>query len=116
MFGLDSKEGFTEIVEGIRIKAIARGERTIMTKFLLRAGAALSEHAHPNEQIGYLVSGRMRLYIGNKSREVGPGDSWCVGAEVRHKADVLEDSMALEVFAPSRPDYLKYLNARDIVE
>jgi quercetin dioxygenase-like cupin family protein len=114
MFGRDSAEGYKEILPGIRIKTLVSGERTLMSKFLLEDGRQLPAHDHPYEQTGYLVSGRLRLYIAEDSRELGPGDSWCVPSGVAHRADALEDSAALEIFSPAREDYLKYLNAEDL--
>ena len=35
-----------------------------------------------------------------------PGDSWCIGGDVEHGAEILEDSVAVEVFSPVREDYL----------
>ena len=114
MYGRDSTEGYREILPGIRIKTLVRGERTLMSKFLLEGGRELPSHDHPYEQTGYLVSGRLRLYAGDDSRELGPGDSWCVPSGVAHRASALADSVAMEVFSPAREDYLKYLNPDDI--
>ncbi len=33
-------------------------------------------------------------------------DSWCLKGGVEHSAEVLEDSVAVEVFSPVRKDYL----------
>jgi len=46
------------------------------------------------------------LTIGGRSVEVGPGDSWCIAEGIEHGAEVGEDAVAVEVFAPVRPDYL----------
>jgi quercetin dioxygenase-like cupin family protein len=116
MFGVNSPDGYYAMAPGIRIKTIAHGDRVLMTKFLMDAGAILPSHSHPNEQIGYLLSGRIILHIGDSSRDVGPGDSWCVPSGVAHRADVLEGSAALEIFSPIRADYLAFLNEADIVE
>ena len=116
MFGIDSSEGYAEAAPGIRIKTIASGERVLMSKFSLAAGAKLPAHAHPNEQIGYLLSGRIVLHIGGASRDIAKGDSWCVPSGVEHRAEIIEDSLALEIFSPVREDYLEYLNPKDIVE
>lgn len=111
MFSGHSTEGFTGIVEGIRIKTLVYGEGTLMSKFLLAKGSKLPAHKHPHEQTGYLLGGRMILHIGAESRELAPGDSWCVPGNVEHRADVIEDSEAIEVFAPVREDYKKYFRS-----
>jgi quercetin dioxygenase-like cupin family protein len=38
--------------------------------------------------------------------ELQPGDSWCIPGGAEHEAQVLEDSVAIEVFSPIREDYL----------
>ncbi|MFH2220492.1 MAG: cupin domain-containing protein [Pseudomonadota bacterium] len=77
-----------------------------MTEFLLEKGGVLPRHAHPHEQTGYLVKGRIRLSIGADEYDVRPGDSWCVPGGVEHGAVVVEDAVAVEVFSPVRKDYL----------
>ena len=108
MFSKHSTEGFTGIADGIGIKTLIYGEGTLMSKFQLAGGSKLPNHKHPHEQTGYLLKGKMVLHVGGESRELSPGDSWCVPGGVEHRADVIEDSEAIEVFAPVREDYKKY--------
>lgn len=114
MYGKHTTTNYFTILEGIQIKTLCHGESTLMTEFLLQKGAILPEHTHPCEQTGYLVKGRLRLYIGQNSKELVPGDSWNIPADIRHKAEVLDDSVAIEVFSPVREDYLKFVNASEI--
>jgi len=106
IFRRGSREGYVPALEGIALKTLVHGERTLMTEFLLEAGHTLPRHSHPQEQTGYLVRGRFRLTIGTETYEVFPGDSWCIPAHVEHGAEVLEPSLAIEVFSPVREDYL----------
>lgn len=88
------------------MKTLVHGKKTLMTEFLLEKGRILPQHTHPHEQTGYLVTGRMRLTIGEETFEVSPGDSWCIPGDVEHQAEILEDSVAVEVFSPVREEYL----------
>jgi len=106
MFEKKSEVGYKRAKAGIEQKTLVYGEKTLMVEFRLHQGASLPLHAHPHEQTGYLVSGRIRLTIGEVTHEVSSGDSWCIGGGVRHGAEILEDSVALEVFAPVRKEYL----------
>jgi quercetin dioxygenase-like cupin family protein len=106
MFSKHNPDKYKQALEGIRMKTLAWGERTLMAEFLLDAGHVLPEHSHPYEQTGYLVSGRIRLRVGTETFEASPGDSWCIPMGVTHGADVIEDSVAVEVFSPVRQDYL----------
>jgi quercetin dioxygenase-like cupin family protein len=80
--------------------------RPFSQNFEWKKGSLLPRHTHPQEQTGYLVSGRIRLSIGDETFEVEPGDSWCVPGDVVHGAEILADSIAVEVFSPVREDYM----------
>jgi len=114
MVGKATAERFHDALPGIKGKTLVRGAETLLTKFLLAEGSVLPLHDHPYEQTGYLISGRLRLTVGGESFEAGPGDSWCIARGVAHRADVLEDSVALELFSPPREDYAKWLDSEDL--
>ena len=107
MFEKRSDTGYRRVLDGIERKTLVHGDETLMTEFRLGQGAVLPRHAHPHEQTGYLVKGRIRLSIGAETYEVHDGDSWCIPGGVEHGADILEDSVAIEVFSPVREDYLR---------
>jgi len=94
------------VAPGIGMKTLCYGSATLMTEFRLLRGHSLPRHSHPHEQTGYLVSGQISLTIGDETHDVAPGDSWCIGGGVEHGAQVLQDSVAVEVFSPPREDYL----------
>jgi len=111
MFSFPSENAYRQVLDGIGMKTRVYGEASLLAEFKLAAGSALPAHAHPNEQTGYLVSGRIRLRIGDKATELGPGGAWCVPPGVEHGAEALEASLAIEIFSPRREDYLQYLDA-----
>lgn len=106
MFEKQSEVGYTRAVDGIEQKTLVYGEKTLMAEFRLKQGALLPLHAHPHEQCGYLVSGCIRLTIGDEIHMVTPGDSWCIAGGIKHGAEIIENSVAVEVFAPVRKEYL----------
>ena len=106
MFQTHSRDGYIQVMEGIERKTLVYGEKTLLTEFVLKKGTILPEHNHPHEQTGYLVKGVLKLTIGGETFEVKPGDSWCIPGDCEHWAEVLEDSLAVEVFSPVREDYL----------
>jgi quercetin dioxygenase-like cupin family protein len=106
MFNKREAEGYKETFPGILMKTLVHGERTLMVEFIMDAGSILPEHEHPHEQTGYLVSGAMRLVMGDEVHEVGDGDSWTIPGGVRHSAEVLEETIAVEVFSPRREEFI----------
>ena len=106
MFNKQNREGYISAIEGIEQKTLVYGEKTLMVEFLLRKRSLLPRHSHPHEQTGYLVKGNIILTIGAEEFDVKPGDSWTIPGGVEHKADIIEDSVAVEVFSPVRENYL----------
>ena len=99
-------EDYRPVAPGIELRSLSRGADTHMVEFRLEAGHELPSHHHPHEQTGFLVSGRIRLRIGDVTHEVEPGDSWSIAGNVQHGATILEDAVAIEVFSPVREDLL----------
>jgi quercetin dioxygenase-like cupin family protein len=106
VFSEHNDEGYSAAAPGIVMKTLCHGGRTLLAEFRLDAGSALPSHAHPHEQTGYLVAGRLLLTIGEERREVGAGDAWCIPGGVVHCAEALEAAVAVEVFSPVRRDYV----------
>ena len=106
MFTKASSDNFFSPFQGIEIKTLAYGKKTLMTQFNLKKGSQLPRHSHPHEQTGYLVSGQIRLCFNDKNYLVNPGDAWSIEGDREHWAEILEDSVAIEVFSPVREDYL----------
>ena len=84
MFQRKSEDGYRTVLDGIDLKTLAHGERTLLAEFRLAAGAVLPVHRHPHEQTGYLVSGRMRLTVADETFEAGPGDAWNIPSDADH--------------------------------
>ncbi|UNC91075.1 cupin domain-containing protein [Candidatus Contubernalis alkaliaceticus] len=101
-----SKDGFIQVLEGIKRKTLVYGEKTLLTEFRLKRGKQLPVHKHPQEQTGYLVSGHIILTIDGESFDMSPGDSWIIHGNIEHSAEIVEDSVAVEVFSPVREDYI----------
>ena len=106
MFYKSNSDGYKQVLIGIKLKTLVYGDKSLLTEFHLEQGSQLPKHSHPQEQTGYLISGRIRLFIGDEIFEVEPGDSWCVLSNIEHRAEILADSVAIEVFSPVREDYL----------
>lgn len=106
MFKKGSQGGYSAILPGIGLKTLVHGDKTLMAEFILEKGRQLPRHCHPHEQTGYLVKGHIRLAVGSEVFTVMPGDSWCIPGEVEHSVEVIEDSVAIEVFSPVREDFL----------
>jgi quercetin dioxygenase-like cupin family protein len=100
-----SEHGYINAMDGIRRKTLVYGDHMLLTEFKLGGDKTLPMHRHPQEQTGYLVSGHIILTIDGNPHDVKPGDSWSIPGNIDHGAQVIEDSVAIEVFSPVRDDY-----------
>jgi hypothetical protein len=50
----------------------------------------------------------MIFTVNGRRYDARPADAWCIAAGVEHSAEIIEDSVAVEVFSPVREDYLPY--------
>ncbi len=90
---------------GVNFELLAVGEETMVTKMLYEAGSEVRPHDHPNEQSGYVVSGRHRLVIEGEETIIEAGDSYVIPGGVEHELEVLESGEVIDVFVPPREEY-----------
>ena len=106
MFYKKSDTGYKLMMEGVWLKTLVYGDKTMLCQFKIEGGKGLPSHKHPSEQTGYLVSGKMRFTIGDETFDVEPGDSWSIPGDMDNAAEALEDSVGVEVFSPVREEYI----------
>ena len=65
-------------------------------------GGTYELHSHTHEQASVMISGRMRLTVGDEVREIGPGDMWFAPANVEHGGEILGDEpvVFIDIYAP----------------
>jgi len=100
------ESGFEQLTPSISRQAL-HGETMTIARFRLRKGTHVEEHAHPNEQVATILSGRMRFLVGGEEVVVAAGESIVLPPNVPHAADVLEDSDVLDAFSPVREDWIR---------
>lgn len=90
---------------GVAFDLLATGPQSMMTKMHYRIGNRIPFHSHPNEQIGYILFGRVRVLTREDVRELGPGDTYAIPANIEHSIENLEDADEVQVFTPPRPEF-----------
>jgi quercetin dioxygenase-like cupin family protein len=98
--------GYKELLPGVFMKPLTYGENSMLCEFQLKQGAVIPAHQHPHEQVGYLVSGSVRLFGEAGELVASPGCSWNFEGGVKHGAEAYVDSVLVEIFTPLRQDYL----------
>lgn len=90
---------------GVRFEVLATGSRAMVTKMLYESHNQGFMHQHPNEQSGYVISGRYRLTVDDRTYELAPGDSYSIPADTDHSIAVLEAGHVIDVFTPPRDEF-----------
>lgn len=87
-------------------RRVASGEQGMIVWWKMKAGAHAAPHKHDNEQIAWIVRGKMEFRLGDERRTCGPGDIVVIPAGVEHEAHFPEDTEAIDIFSPPREDFL----------
>jgi len=91
-------------------------DRLTIARIELKKGAVIPRHSHPNEQVTTMVSGTLRFHFDDGEVTVCAGESLQIPGDEPHSLEALEDSVALDVFAPCREDWIRgddaYLRGR----
>jgi quercetin dioxygenase-like cupin family protein len=106
MFYKPDSSQFKQILPGVFMKPLTYGDNSLLCEFQLKQGSIIPAHQHPQEQTGYLISGRLRFSSAESDFTAEPGSSWNFKGGLLHGAEVLEDTVAIEIFSPVRQDYL----------
>lgn len=98
-----------EPLKGGITRRLITAERMMIAQIVLKKGDDVPRHSHHNEQITYIVTGKLRLLLGEHGeREVvlGAGEVLVIPPNLPHAAVALEDTLDIDVFSPPRDDWL----------
>jgi len=90
-------------------RRLVTGERLMLAHVYLAKGAVVPQHAHDNEQLTYILEGSLRFFLGEDGDEVvdvAAGEVLHIPSNLPHRAEALEDTLDVDVFAPPRQDWL----------
>ena len=92
---------------GVQLKLLVHGERMMLNHVEIEAGGCVTMHNHPNEQIGYCVSGAVELEVEGEKRICRAGSAWIIPGGADHEATAIEPTVLVEAFSPLRSDMIK---------
>ncbi|MFX0057417.1 MAG: cupin domain-containing protein [Candidatus Hodarchaeota archaeon] len=114
---------FIDIKDAPKFMQMEGLETTILTglygeKMMMALNATLPNHtvpihSHKHEQVGMVYAGEARLQIGNEERNVKKGDFYYIPSNTPHSDTCIgnETFIMLDIFYPTRKDFLKKLKA-----
>jgi quercetin dioxygenase-like cupin family protein len=85
---------------------VIHGERLSVAVVDIEPDLQVPEHAHPHEQLGFVLKGRVGMVIEGETRELGPGEAYVIPPNARHSAYTGPDGAAVvDIFAPPRLEW-----------
>jgi quercetin dioxygenase-like cupin family protein len=82
-----------------KIRARLEQEGLRPTRFEMVPGDVYGDHAHPEAEIRWVVSGRMRVLVNQEELILEPGDRLDLAANVVHSADVFGEEVVVTLCA-----------------
>jgi quercetin dioxygenase-like cupin family protein len=87
-------------------RRILSGDQGMVVWWSIEAGVHVEPHSHTNEQIVWMLKGKMDFRLGSEQRVCGQGDVVVIPGGTEHEAWFREDTEVIDFFAPPRDDFL----------
>jgi quercetin dioxygenase-like cupin family protein len=90
-------------------RRLITGERLMLAHVYLDKGCVVPRHSHDNEQVTYILAGKLRFFLGEDESDVvdvAAGEVLHIPPNLPHKAEAMEDTLDVDVFSPPRQDWL----------
>jgi quercetin dioxygenase-like cupin family protein len=85
-----------KVTEMVARKVITGGRLTLIQTYL-KKGALVPIHAHPDEQMVYVLQGALRALVDGHAVTVREGEVLQVPASALHQVEALDDTFVLDV-------------------
>ena len=76
-------------------RKVIEGDRQRLVQAYHKRGAQVPIHAHPHEQMVYVLQGALRCLVGGRDVTVREGEVLLVPAGVRHQVEAIDDTFVL---------------------
>ncbi|MGH9628598.1 MAG: cupin domain-containing protein, partial [Bryobacteraceae bacterium] len=84
----------TEQLNPLLSRQVIHGDLITAARLLLKKGAVVPRHSHPNEQMTFLEKGRLRFVFDDGDVLVAAGETMQIRPGLPHGVEALEDSCA----------------------
>jgi len=84
-------------------------DRMMLAQVYLEQGCVVPRHEHENEQLTYILEGKLRFRLGEDGADVvdvAAGEVLHIPSHVPHEAEALETTLDVDIFCPPRSDWL----------
>jgi quercetin dioxygenase-like cupin family protein len=97
-------QGHPEQISEKISRRVLSGDQGMIVWWSIRAGVHVEPHSHANEQIVWMLKGKMEFRLGTEQRVCGRGDVVVIPGGAKYEAWFREDTEVIDFFAPPRDD------------
>lgn len=87
-------------------RQVVHGTQSTFSRWQLSAGSSVPLHHHVNEQMTWIISGRAEVFSGGQTHALRAGEIMVFAPNVEHAFNILEDTVAIDLFSPARQDWI----------
>lgn len=85
---------------------VSTGENMTLSLVEMSPGSEVELHSHPHEQVGMVIEGQARFFVGEEQEVLSAGDMYRIPGGVEHRVVALDEPVrALDCFYPIREEY-----------
>lgn len=95
-------EEITELYQ----RKVARGESLTVARIEVKEGAITHAHSHENEEMILVLTGSWRFHLPSGEVTLKADQMLCIPRGVEHSSEALEDTVAIDICAAPRADWL----------
>ena len=95
-----------EEVTDLYLRKVVAGKSIAIARIEVKEGAVTLPHNHDSEEVIIVLSGAWRFKLPGCDVTVSANQMLCIPAGVEHSSEALEDTLALDICAPTRPDWI----------
>jgi len=88
------------------LRKTAAGENLTVAQVEVKQGSVTQAHSHQNEEVVLVLEGCWRFNLPSGAVTLGPQQMLCIPPGVEHSSEALEDTLALDICAPARDDWV----------
>jgi len=88
-------------------RQVLHAQHITVARIGIAKGAAVPTHAHINEQVLNLISGRLKVLVDGVETVLQGGQTLVIPPNVPHSVEALEDVVAVDIFSPIREDWIR---------
>lgn len=96
-----------EDLSALAQRRVVHSELMTTARIYLKKGAVVARHSHANEQLSHILEGRLLFQFDDREVTASAGDVVEIAGHEPHRVEALEDSVAMDVFAPVRADWVQ---------